>query len=105
MIKRKAIAVGLGSWIHPHTLRHSFATHTLKREGINTPELQYLLGHKYLSFTQIYTHIEPKDLHKKLRENKEEKKDEDLKNLLDQLIEQQKLTMKVLKAITKRINK
>jgi len=34
-----------------------------------------------------------------------EKKDEDLKNLVDQLIEQQKLTMKVLEAITERINK
>jgi site-specific recombinase XerD len=105
MIKREAIAVGLGDWIHPHTLRHSFATHTLKRENINTPELQYLLGHKYLSSTQIYTHIEPKDLHKKLREDKEEKKNEDLKNLIEQLIEQQKLTMKVLKAITERIKK
>jgi len=103
MVKREAVAVGLGSWIHPHALRHSFATHTLKREDINTPELQYLLGHKYLSSTQIYTHIEPRDLHKKLREDKEEKKDEDLKNLIDQLIEQQKLTMKVLKAITERI--
>ena len=105
MVKREAVAVGLGSWVHPHALRHSFATHTLKREDINTPELQYLLGHKYLSSTQIYTHIEPKDLHKKLREDKEEKKDEDLKNLIDQLIEQQKLTMKVLEAITERINK
>ena len=104
MVKREAVAVGLGSWVHPHTLRHSFATHTLKREDINTPELQYLLGHKYLSSTQIYTHIEPKDLHKKLRE-KEERKEEDLKNLVDQLIEQQKLTMKVLKAITERIKK
>ena len=103
MVKREAVAVGLGSWIHPHALRHSFATHTLKREDINTPELQYLLGHKYLSSTQIYTHIEPKDLHKKLREDKEKKKDEDLKNLIDQLIEQQKLTMKVLGVITERI--
>ena len=100
MVKREAI--GLGDWIHPHTLRHSFATHTLKRESINTPELQYLLGHKYLSSTQIYTHIESKDLHKKLRKDEEEK-DEDLKNLIDQLIEQQRLTMKVLKAITERI--
>ncbi len=102
MVKREAVAIGLGSWIHPHALRHSFATHTLKRDDINTPELQYLLGHKYLSSTQIYTHIEPKDLHKKLREDKK-KKDEDLKNLIDQLIEQQKLTMKVLNAITERI--
>ncbi len=58
------------------------------------------MGYKALASTQIYIHIEPKDLHKKLREDKEEKKDEDLKNLVDQLIEQQKLTMKVLKAIT-----
>lgn len=105
MVKREVAAVGLGSWIHLHTLRHSFITHTLKRENIYTPELQYLLGHKYLSSTQIYTHIEPKDLHEKLREDKEEKKDEDLKKLIDQLIEQQKLTMKVLEAITKRIKK
>jgi len=41
--------------------------------------LQYLLGHKYLSSTQIYTHVEPKDLHKKLRGDKEEKKEEDKK--------------------------
>ncbi len=104
MVKREAVAVGLGKWIHPHTLRHSFATHILKRNDINTPDLQHLLGHKYLSSTQIYTHIEPKDLHKKIRGVKE-KKDEDLKNLIDQLIEQQKLTMKVLKAITERIKK
>jgi len=37
------------------------------------------------------------------KEDKEKKKDEDLKNLIDQLIEQQKLTMKVLEAITERI--
>jgi len=103
MVKREAVAVGLGKWIHPHTLRHSFATHILKRNDINTPDLQHLLGHKYLSSTQIYTHIEPKDLHKKLREDNKEKKDEDLKNLIDQLKEQQKLTMKVLEAITERI--
>ena len=38
-------------------------------------------------------------------EDKEEKKDEDFKNLVDQLIEQQKLTMKVLEAITERIRR
>ncbi len=45
---------------------------------------------------------EIQDLHKKLREDKE-KKGKNLKDLLDQLIEQQKLTMKVLEAITERI--
>ncbi len=34
-----------------------------------------------------------------------QREDKDLKNLIDQLIEQQKLTMKVLEAITERINK
>jgi len=101
-IKRYGKRIDLG-WIHPHTLRHTFATQALKRNDINTPDLQYLLGHKALSSTQVYTHVEPKDLYKKLREDKEEKKDEDLKNLIDQLIEQQKLTMKVLEAITERI--
>ncbi len=81
MIKRESISVGLVDWVHPHTLRHSFAIYTLKRGNINISELQYLLGHKYLSSTQIYTHIELKDLYKKLREDKEEKKNEDLKNL------------------------
>jgi len=104
LVKREAIAVRVGDWIHPHTLRHSFATHTLKREDINTPELQNLLGHKYLLSTHVYTHIELSDLHKKLREDKE-KKDEDLKNLVYQLIEQQKLTMSVLRAITERLDR
>lgn len=96
MVKRYAVKSGLGSWIHPHTLRHSFATNTLKREDINTSELQYLLGHKYLSSTQIYTHIEPKDLHKKLRkdkkrnkENKKQKRIEIIKSF-EKLFKQQK---------------
>ncbi len=47
--------------IHPHTLRHSCATHLLNK-GMNIERVQKLLGHKSITSTQIYTHIVQKDL-------------------------------------------
>lgn len=54
---------GLKIPIHPHTLRHSFATDFLRNNG-NMRYLQALLGHSSLETTQMYSHVVDEDLRK-----------------------------------------
>ncbi|MDP6513275.1 MAG: tyrosine recombinase XerC [SAR202 cluster bacterium] len=55
-VKRYAGETGLGSRVHTHTLRHSFATHMLEG-GADLRVVQELLGHASPATTQVYTHI------------------------------------------------
>lgn len=56
-IAERARSQGLGQHVHPHQLRHSFASHILESSG-DLRAVQELLGHANLSTTQIYTHLD-----------------------------------------------
>jgi integrase/recombinase XerC len=56
-LKRRAIVAGLPTHVHPHMLRHSFASHLLQSSG-DLRAVQEMLGHASISTTQIYTQLD-----------------------------------------------
>ncbi len=56
-LRNWGIRQGLSSRVHPHLLRHSFATHVLQSSG-DLRAVQEMLGHASISTTQVYTHLD-----------------------------------------------
>lgn len=56
-LKALALRQGISQHVHPHALRHSFASHVLQSSG-DLRAVQEMLGHASLSTTQVYTHLD-----------------------------------------------
>lgn len=65
-VKRYALRAGIERDVHPHLLRHTYATELLE-DGFSIVEVQKLLGHAHISTTAIYLHVADEKLAERLR--------------------------------------
>ncbi len=72
IIQKAALRAGINKKVHPHTLRHTHATHLLE-SGVDLRKIQLILGHSNINTTTIYTHVSNEQL-------------KTIKNPLDRLI-------------------
>lgn len=56
-LRQRALAAGLATHVHPHMLRHAFASHLLQSSG-DLRGVQELLGHAHITTTQVYTRLD-----------------------------------------------
>ena len=56
-LKQRSLQAGLATPVHPHMLRHSFASHVLQSSG-DLRAVQELLGHAHIATTQVYTRLD-----------------------------------------------
>jgi integrase/recombinase XerC len=56
-VRRAGLRQGIAARVHPHVLRHSFASHVLQSSG-DLRAVQEMLGHASISTTQVYTHLD-----------------------------------------------
>ena len=68
IVKDAAKAAGVKKDVHPHTFRHSFATH-LVENGADLRAVQDMLGHESILTTEIYTHVSSQQWMKNILEH------------------------------------
>ena len=62
-LRLRGVQAGIGTPVHPHMLRHSFASHVLQSSG-DLRAVQEMLGHAHIGTTQVYTRLDYQHLAK-----------------------------------------